>query len=615
MSNKTSTIRYPNLWILLGSALFGVLLSWILIHNAEQQHFAELDRIGDERLNLYASTVEAAHKRFDYLPFIVAEDQQVQELFNQPQNQSLAARVNRKLQSWQQESSAADLYLMDRTGLVVAASNWQQSDSFIGNDYHFRPYFQSAIQGLPGQFFAVGVTTARPGLFLSRAVINNDEVIGVAVIKIDMSQLESDWAAGGENVWVADTDRVIFLSSNPAWQYHSLSQLSPETLSRLDAERKYSHHPIQPLQLKKHTPSPEGNAVITLFSESKNHLKQQQFLLHQRQIEGLNWQLYYLSDLQGLARSKQFAVLIATLIASLLAVIGLFLSSRWRHQQQLELRVAQRTEALNESNAHLKQEIEERIRAEQALRLTHEELIQAEKLAALGQLSAGLVHEISQPLSAIQTFLASTQLLMERGETELVRENLVEIDKLIRRVTSIVSHLKTFSSKSRGILSRVVLQQVVDNALLVLTPRFNKTSIELKWQPPEKPIAVHADEIKLEQILINLIRNAMDAVESEQKEVGQHSGEISILLSAEGQQARISICDNGCGIDADDLPKLFDPFFTTKPPGEGLGLGLSVSFGIVEEFGGQLEAEPNPDGGTTFNLTLSLAQPEPNHGG
>ncbi|MGH1461819.1 MAG: sensor histidine kinase [Neptuniibacter sp.] len=612
MTNKPASLRNPNLWIILGAALFGVLLSWVLIHNAEQQRFSELDQSGNERLNLYASTVEAAHKRFDYLPFIVAGDHQVQRLFDQPQNTTLADAVNRKLESWKNESNAADLYLMDRTGVVIAASNWQQKDSFIGNDYHFRPYFQSAINGLPGQFFAVGVTTARPGLFLSREVRDGDEIIGVAVIKIDMTQLESDWAAGGENVWITDTDGVIFLSSNPAWRYKSLTQLSKETLTRLDSERKYSHHPIQPLQLIKHSPSPEGNAVITLKTKAVGSPQlNQNFLLHQRQIEGLNWQLYYLSDLQGLARSKQVATLVAVLIAALLAVIGLFLSSRWKHQQLLELRVAQRTRELNQSNAQLKQEIEERIRAEKALRQTHEELIQAEKLAALGQLSAGLVHEISQPLSAIQTFLASTQLLIERDEIALARENLTDIDKLIRRVTSIVSHLKTFASKSRGVLSRVQLQQVVDNALLVLTPRFNKTDIRLNWQPPSEPIEVHADEIKLEQILVNLIRNAIDATQEED----EITGEITIELRADGKQAQISIRDNGCGIEAEDLPKLFDPFFTTKPPGEGLGLGLSVSFGIVEEFGGKLDAEPNPDRGTTFNLTLSLAQPEPNHVG
>lgn len=598
--------------------MLGLLLAAVLLETTERQHFEALERTGNERLNLYASTVEAAHKRFDYLPFIVAEDQQVQQLLQMPSSDLLATEVNLKLESWQLESSAAELYLMNHQGVVIAASNWQRSDSFIGNDYHFRPYFTDALAGRPGRFFAVGVSTGRPGLFLSRPVKYQDRVLGVAVLKIDMTRLEADWAAGGENVWVSDTDGVIFLASNPAWRYQSLSPLAASIQNRLQAEQKYSHNPIRPLILERLPPSPEGNAIISLRSAGIDSAPTQQsrrYLLHSRQITGLDWNLYYLSDLQGLVESKHYSILIATLVAALLAVIGLFLSSRWRHQQQLELRVDQRTEALNLSNAQLKQEIEERSRAEQALRQTHEELIQAEKLAALGQLSAGLVHEISQPLSAIQTFLASTRLLVDRGQIELARENLEDIDKLIRRVTGIVSHLKTFASKSRGTLSRIELKRVIDNALLVLTPRLGKSGIQLRWQPPDRSIAVQADEIKLEQIVVNLIRNAIDAIEADPN---AEPGAIDIQLSANATQAEIAISDNGCGIDPDDLPKLFDPFFTTKPPGEGLGLGLSVSFGIVEEFGGRLEVEPDPERGTTFRLTLSVVNPittlpEPDH--
>lgn len=594
------------LWILLFAAATGLLLASVLMKKAEQQLYAELDRTGDERLNLYVSTVEAAHRRYDYLPYVMAEDQQIKQLLAAPTNPLLTTAVNSKLESWQSESHAAALYLMNHNGVVVAANNWLQPDSFVGRNYHFRPYFQQAIKGEPGRFFAVGVTTARPGLFLSRPITHEGKLLGVAVVKIDMTELEADWAAGGENVWITDQDSVIFLASNPTWKYRSLTQLSPQVLDRLDQERKYNQHSVRPLQLTALNNSPEGHAIIELRDKAAT----QQFLLHQRPIKGLAWQIYYLSDLKSLQQSKQSVILIAVLVASLLAVLSLFISSRLRHQQQLEQRVAQRTAALAKSNAQLTQEIEERSRAEQALRQTHEELIQAEKLAALGQMSAALVHEISQPLSAIQTFLASTHLLIERGETALVRENLDEIDKLIRRVSGIVSHLKVFASKSRGTLSRVQLQQVINNALLVLSPRLKKSPVQLIWQPPAHGIEVQADEIKLEQILVNLIRNALDATEHNGPSLDSR---IRISLYTSEQHAHISIRDNGCGINPDDLPRLFDPFFTTKPPGEGLGLGLSVSYGIVEEFGGRLEVEPNHERGTTFRLTLSLAPKEPEH--
>lgn len=613
-----SRTRKAYSWIIICSLVIGLVLAAILIETTEQAHFEDLHRVGEERLNLYASTVEAEHERFNYLPFIVAQDHQVLQLLNtQNSNTSrhiASEAVNKKLQSWQNESNADTLYLMDAKGIVVASSNWTQPSSFIGNDYHFRPYFKDAINGNAGRFFAIGVTTGQPGLFLSRPVFSQGKIVGVAVLKINMSVLETNWNAGGEDVWVSDSDGVIFLSSNPAWRYHSLSALPAHVLTRLKEAQKYSHHSITQLNLDELPASPQGDRIIQLIGKETSKSDKpvsHTYLLHHRKIADLDWSLYYLSDLKELAQSKYNALLISVLVTALVAVVGMFVLSRLRHQQQLEWRVAQRTEELNQSNTHLTREVDERVRAEKALRQTHEELIQAEKLGALGQISAELVHEISQPIQASHTFLASTKLLIKREEYQLAQENLQEIDKLIRRVSSIVTHLKTFASKSRGTLSRVELKQVVDNALMVLNSKIESSAIELIWVPEDTSIAVKADEIKVEQILINLIRNAIDAIQSHDSE---NRGRIEINLSASSTHAIISVSDNGCGISPDNLPMLFNPFFTTKPPGKGMGLGLSVSYGIAEEFGGRLEVEPNPDQGTTFSLILSLSASELNHG-
>ncbi|WP_421868865.1 sensor histidine kinase [Motiliproteus sp.] len=598
-------VRNYSLPIVLGALLFGVLLGNSLLSWTEDELFSELDRIGGERLDLYASTIAASQSRFDYLPVIIAGDAQVRQLLQTGDSGSQEV-VNRKLEKWQQESGAAYLYLMNLQGQAVAASNWQSPTSFVGNNYSFRPYFQDAIAGKAGRFFAVGVTTGLPGFFLARPVRFGDQILGVAVVKVDMAQLETDWSAGGENVWVSDADGVIFLASNPDWKYRSVSPLAPAIHQRLRDERKYHGKQIEPLALQSQQQSPQGNQVIRLLDDAGGAALEpgpKPYLLHQRQLESLNWTLYYLSDLSLLTEHKQQAVLMASLISALLAVVGLFVSSRWRHQQLLEQRVASRTAALNQSNAQLKREIQERLNAEEELRQTHEGLIQAEKLAALGQLSAGLVHEISQPISAIRTFLASTRLLVERDQTQAALENIRDIDGLIGRVTGIVSHLKTFASKSRGTTSPVELGQLVDNALMILRPQLAKQQVELDWQRPAEPLHVQADEIKLEQILVNLIRNGLDAIQA----CPQRDGWLQIRLQQEdgGERSRILISDNGCGIDPDDLPKVFDPFFTTKEPGEGLGLGLSVSYGIAREFGGDLHAEPRPEGGTRFTLSLS----------
>ena len=612
MSQSSNSKTYG--WIIVGSLIFGLLLAAVLVETTERAHFEELHRVGEERLNLYSSTVEAEHERFNYLPFIVAQDHQVLQLLNFPDNAYAIEAVNRKLESWQKKSNADALYLMNAKGVVVASSNWSQSSSFMGNDYHFRPYFKDAINGHSGRFFAIGVTTGQPGLFLSRPVFSQGEILGVAVLKINMSVLETNWNAGGEQVWVSDSDGIVFLASNPAWRYKSLSALPSNVLTRLKEAQKYSHHPIVPLDLEELPPSPQSNRIIKLAergSRESDKPLSHTYLLHHRKIADLDWSLYYLSDLKGLSESKHNALLISVLVTALVAVVGLFLFSRLRHQQLLEWRVAQRTEELNQSNARLTREVDERTRAEKALRQTHEELIQAEKLGALGQISAELVHEISQPLQATLTFLASTKLLIEREEYKLAQENLGEIDKLIRRVSSIVTHLKTFASKSHGTLSRVELNHVIDNSLLVLNSKIDSAGIELIWSPATMSISVKADEIKLEQILVNLIRNAIDAIQSLES---PHQGRINIGLNSNSTQAIITVSDNGCGISPDHLPMLFNPFFTTKPPGKGMGLGLSVSYGIVEEFGGRLEVAQNPDQGTTFSLILSLSSAELNHG-
>ncbi len=610
MSLSSTSKTYGMIAII--ALIIGAFFATVLVRSTQFQQFEELHRIGEERLNLYASTVEAEYQRFNYLPHITANDAQVLMLLSTPTNAQLADRVNVKLADWQTESGADALYLMDLRGTVVASSNWQDENSFIGNDYHFRPYFIDAVAGNEGQFFAVGVTTGEPGLFLSKPVKDNDKIVGVAVLKIDMSLLEANWSAGGERVWISDSDGVIFLSSHSQWRYRSLSPLSQEVSQRIEEAQKYSNHQIHALPMEERPGSPLGDRVINLSQTSSTDdatFSSGQFLLHEREIPRLGWQLYYLNDMKSIEQSKFTVLLIALLVTALLALLASFFFSRIKHQQQLEWQVAQRTNALRQSNSNLKREIEERIRTEKMLRQTNEELIHAEKMSALGQLSAELVHEISQPLQATLTYVASSKLLTKKGQYELVEENLGEVDSLIRRVSSIVTRLKTFASRSVGELRPVDLKQTLDNALVVLQPRIDKHEIEIVREQ-QSQVWVNADEIKLEQILVNLIRNAIDAIiESDCVDCGR----ITIASYQQEQQVVIKISDNGCGVSDEDLPMLFDSFFTTKPPGKGLGLGLSVSKGIIEEFGGTLAVENNTEQGAAFCVTLSASSGESNN--
>ncbi len=596
-STPRTLVRY--LLLLFAALVVGVLISIALTQWTEQQHFESLDQQGSARLELYASTVEAVKQRFDYLPYIVSRDQQVSMLLT---HRAESAAVNQKLKTWQIESGAAVLYLMNQSGLVVASSNWNEPESFVGNNYHFRPYFQDAISGKRGQFFAVGASTGQPGLFLSRPVEFNSAIIGVAVVKIDMRQLEQDWKRGGERVLVADNDGVIFLSSNPRWKYSSLSVIDAITLNRLTTEKKYGRNNIAPLSMQEQRTSPLGHRIIKLTTNPQHETKT--FLMHNRPLSDLNWTLYYLSDLTDLVYKKRSALLIGMLITLLLVLISMIVVNRSLSRRLLEERVTKRTRDLNETNSRLIEEIGSRIQTEEQLRQTHEELIQAEKLAALGQMSAGVVHEISQPLSAMQTFAASARLLLERDDKQAAQENLNDISQMIRRVSSIVTHLKSFASKSRDITTAVEINSVIQNALLILRPRLDSAQLTVDIKLSKTSIYVVADEIKLEQILVNLIRNALDAMEQSDN---QKAHQITLWSEVDQGKTHLYIADNGPGIKPDHLPKVFDPFFTTKPLGEGLGLGLSVSYGIAKAFGGDLAVVDNQQEGTLFRLSLDSA--------
>jgi len=595
--NESSYKRYALVSIL--AILFWIGLSFGLTQWTEYQHLETLDLQGNERLELYASTVQSAKQRFDYLPYIASRNQQVKALLN---GLIKGDQVSHRLGSWQAESGAAALYLMDRDGLVLASSNWQDEESFVGNNYHFRPYFRDAISGGKGLFFAVGVSTGKPGLFLSRAVWDNNQVIGAAVVKIDMTQLEKDWALGGEEVLIVDADGVIFLSSNSKWKYRSLKTVSPETLTRIKQARKYSGRTITPLDLLEQKTSPQGHHIIKVAKPTGDVLSQQRYLMHHRLLKDLNWTLYYLTDLKGLVYKKRSALLIAGLITLLLSLTGFIFINRTQSRRLLEVRVAKRTEALNRSNNKLLEEIDSRIKTEDELRKTHEELIQAEKLAVLGHMSAGIVHEINQPLSAMQTFVASTKILLERNDQNGARENLEDISSMVRRVTAIVSHLKGFAGKAQGLTSPIDIIQTIESALLILAPRLESQDLKLIIEKPNTPVFAIADKLKLEQILVNLVRNALDAMQHPMEEL-QH--QLKIWTEVEETMTHIFIADTGSGITPDDLPKVFDPFFTTKPQGEGLGLGLSVSCGIAKEFGGDLKVIERPEKGTLFRLSLS----------
>ncbi|PNU19251.1 sensor histidine kinase [Geothermobacter hydrogeniphilus] len=553
-------------------------------------HSVELDALtatGEERLTLYAGTLRGALDRYAYLPYVLARNAQVQQMLMQGGS---SPQVNRYLEELNREAGCESLYVMNILGDTLASSNWRESSSFIGRNYAFRPYFTEAMQGRQGRFFAIGVTTGQPGFFMSHPVRRDGRFLGVAVVKVDLDPLQDDWREGGETVLVSDANGVLFLSSRGDWKYTTLAPLSAEQRRRIRAGRQYGNQPLRlsPLQ------------TIEVLGENLRIVRAdgERYLLVSRPLPGFDWTLMHLASLAPVRERSQAVAIIGTVLVLLLFACGMYM--RERRQKQLSRRKAGEAEAIKAINLRLQEEIEERRWTERALRDAQAELVQSSKLAALGQMSAGIVHELNQPIAAMRTYAASGRLLLDRHEEEQLRETFAAITRITEHMASVTAQLKIFAHKAPLQRERVAIQACLDEALALTAPLFSEAGVDLVRDLPDQEVTISGGSGRLRQVLVNLIRNGIDAMrDSEPKE-------LRIRVAVEGQEVEIEVRDSGTGIAEQDLAELFNPFFTTKEVGKGLGLGLSISYRIVTDLGGTIRAMNNPDRGARFIVRLPL---------
>jgi len=272
-----------------------------------------------------------------------------------------------------------------------------------------------------------------------------------------------------------------------------------------------------------------------------------------------------------------------------------------RARSELEIRVEERTVDLKSANQQLQQEVGERKRAEEDLRRAQDELVQAAKMAALGQLSAGITHELNQPLSAIRSFADNAKVLLERARYAEASENLETIAELTERMGQITRQLKTFARKTQDTVLPASLGEAVHHALVIMSPRAHRDNIQILNSVPHNGLQVMGDPVRLEQVVVNLVSNAIDAITKTDRR------EVHINTQVHSEFVELTVRDTGSGIAEDSLSHVFDPFFTTKEIGEGLGLGLSISYSIVQKFGGTMRAENHADGGAAFAVRLLRA--------
>ena len=565
---------------------------------------AELHAKASQQLAADAGELQSALEKFETLPFVMALDPQVADGLQHPDDRAAVLALDRFLADVQRHARLAAAYVVLPSGLTIAASNWDQAQTFVGNNYRFRPYMRSALEGLTGRFYGIGTTTSAPGYFLAQPVFApgaaaavQRPVLGAVVIKLQLDDFERSWANDDDAVALIDANGVLFLGNRPGWKYRSLAPLDADALRAIRETHQYQDQDVtRPLAAV--AAGPETDRIA-------------------QPVGPLGWRLARFASVEPARRAARSAALAGALLAVIAGLLAFVVVQRRQHarvaaasrqalveaSQRLEERIAARTHDLVAANQDLELRYRQVRDAQQLLRDTQTELIQAGKLGMLGQMAAGVTHELNQPLTAMQVFADNAAAFVERGELAAARENLGHISDACARMGALVGQLKTFARKSQGVPGPVDLALSIENAARLLRNDIEQRGAQLEIRIA-RPVRVVGDAIRVEQVLINLMRNALDAVGAGAVR------RIRVSLDA-GTCATVRIADTGPGIPPDVREHLFEPFFTTKPSGAGLGLGLAISSSIVQAMDGALEVARAPEGGAEFILTLPLLETTP----
>lgn len=587
-----STIkRVKALWLLVIGVCVAIGCVWQV---SRWTYWAELEGLrltGEERLVFYEGTLDSILNRMENLPYVMAHNDAVARLLVHHDNLD---QLNRDLESLNYWAGTDSLFVMDAEGEVVASSTWREPINFIGKNYAFRPYFSAAKEGRQGYYYAIGLATNQPGLYMSHGVSGEGRFLGAVVVKADINLLIKEWREGGETVLVSDENGVIILSSRPEWAFKTLTPLDAQKRQSIRSSRQYSNQALEtaPLQTQENL---EDNGRIV---RSAN----QNYLMISRLNQKLNWTLSYLAPLKPVQQRTHAVTTIGTILALLILALGMFV--RERRQKKMSRRKLREAETIKVINSRLTEEIEEHCRTEQALRDAQAELVQSSKLAALGQMAAGIVHELNQPIAAIRTHAASGRVLLDRQQPDKVRETLTAVSRITEHMGSITAQLKSFAHKTPLKGEKVVLQACLDSALTIALPLLNEVEVTLEKDLPGEPLAIYGSRGQVEQVLVNLIRNGVDAMRNSSQRI------LRIGLMRRDKMLELRVSDTGGGIAAENLDELFNPFFTTKEVGQGLGLGLSISYRIATDLGGSIHAMNNPDHGAVFIVRLPLMDDE-----
>lgn len=518
------------------------------------------------RSTLYAGNIAAALEKQSVVPLILSRDQ---ALISALQSKDYT-KTSQRLITFLEEIQAAGVMLLDADGRVVAASERRH----IGGDLSGKPYVGAALRQSGSAFTAVPATEEQPGFYFSRRIDDGGNLLGVIVVQADLQKLEERWRRSARQVFVSDSEDHVLMSSNPVWKNAKIQDFISENASQAP-----------------------GSSVLNFGFNRRNqdftYVDGTALLRVETKIGFQGWKLSYFETLDGV-RARVNGILALEIMAfAILAAFVFYLLSR--ASTRATRRLKQESDELRLLNSRLQQEMSERKKAQENLAEAEQSLAQQSKLAALGQMSAAVSHELNQPLAAMRTYLASARLLLQRKRQDEAEASFQRVEDLLDRMGSITRQLKSFARKSEDDLVEVDLRVPLNSAFSMMAPQLGDREIKITRTMPAEPALVLADPLRIEQIIVNLLRNALDAMKTV---VDPH---VDILLTV-GDTVTLAVRDNGHGIN--DPENLFEPFYTTKKPGEGIGLGLAISAGIASDLGGSLTARNRQTGGATFELQL-----------
>lgn len=590
------------------------------------EHFGIGRMRGDARhqLDILAAGIDSEVTRHASIPAAILLNPAILDLLRAPmERQDVGQAVaNRFLQQLNDHLGGPAIFVLDVQGKVVASSDWIFSDNLLGADLSYMPFFRSAVAGMPARLYAIDHVSREPGYYFALPIRDETRdwrVIGVAVVKSGLRDLERRWLGQEAPAIIVDSNGVVLLASPPEWRYATLQALPPQERERISRTQFAGLH-LGDLSLDIALEGAAEGEVIHLPKHLRADMAgaagARPYLALARNLPGTAWRIVIFADLRPVTTQAATHAALALAAFGCLLLGLLYLNQRRRlarsreearvllqqANQELERNVAERTADLSEAVTRLQQEVVERQRAEHTLRAAQDELVQAGKLAVVGQMASGITHELSQPLGAIQTLSANAIEFMRRGDLATAEKNLGIVGQLAEQLGGIITPLKTFARKSPAVPAAVDVALAVDAALFLFEQRLRKEAVTVERAIASGHWIAWCDQNRLQQVLVNLIGNALDAM------AGQVERRLVFAVGEDGpERIALTVTDSGSGFSEAALDRLFEPFFTTKQPGEGLGLGLSLSRDILRDFAGDLLAAPAPGGGARFTVLLPSA--------